>query len=36
MTELCQFNVLADKWHMAFFVPIDGHFGQMFDFGLKI
>ena len=30
MTELCQFNVLAQKWHLAYFVPIDGHFGQIF------
>ena len=25
----CPFNVLAQKWHMAYFVPIDGHFGQI-------
>ena len=23
-------NVHAPKWHLAYFVPIDGHFGQMF------
>ena len=23
-------NVQAQKWHLAYFVPIDGHFGQMF------
>ena len=31
MTEPCQFNVLAQKWHLAYFVPIDGYFGQMFS-----
>ena len=30
MTELCLINVLAQKWHLTYFVPIDGHFGQMF------
>ena len=30
MTELCPINVLAQKWHLTFFVPINGHFGQMF------
>ena len=30
MTELCPYNVLAQKWHLTYFVPIDGHFGQMF------
>ena len=30
MTELCQINVLAQKWHLTNFVPIDGNFGQMF------
>ena len=30
MTELCPINVLAQKWHLTYFVPIDGHFGQMF------
>ena len=28
MTELCQINALAQKWHLAYFVPIDGHFDQ--------
>ena len=23
-------RVLAQKWHLAYFVPIDGHFGQVF------
>ena len=31
MTELCLFNVLAQNWHLTYFVPIDGHFGQMFS-----
>ena len=30
MTELCGINILAQKWHLTYFVPIDGHFGQMF------
>ena len=30
MAELFLFNVHAPKWHLAYFVPIDGHFGQMF------
>ena len=30
MTELCPINVLAQKWHLTYFVPIDGHFGHMF------
>ena len=30
MTELCQINVFAQNWHLIYFVPIDGHIGQMF------
>ena len=30
MTKLCPNNVLAQKWHLTYFVPIDAHFGQMF------
>ena len=30
MTELCPFNVLAQKWHLTYFVPIYGYFGQIF------
>ena len=30
MTELCQFNVHAPKWQLAYFVPINCHFGQIF------
>ena len=36
MTKLCQFNVLVPKWHLAYFVPIDGHFGQIVRYGLQI
>ena len=25
MTELCHINALAQKWHLAYFVPIVGH-----------
>ena len=28
MTYLCPFNVHTRKWHVAYFVPIDGHFGR--------
>ena len=31
MTELCQINALAQKWHLAYFVPIDGHFDQWLE-----
>ena len=24
-----QVNVLVPKWHLTYFVPIDGHFGQI-------
>ena len=30
MTELFRINVLAQKWHLAYFVTIDGYFGQLF------
>ena len=36
MTKLCQFNVQAPKRHLAYFVPIDGHFGQIVRYGLQI
>ena len=36
MTKLCPFNVQAPKWHQAYFVPIDGHFGQIVRYGLQI
>ena len=29
-------NYHAPKWHMAYFVTIDGHFGQIVRYGLKI
>ena len=35
MTKLCPFNVLVPKWHMTYFVPIDGHIGQIVRYGLK-
>ena len=31
-----QFNVLVPKLHLAYFVPIDGHFGQFVRYGLQI
>ena len=31
-----KFNVLVPKWHLANFVPIDGHFGQIVRYGLQI
>ena len=31
MTELCQINALAQKWHLAYFVPIDDHFDQWLE-----
>ena len=31
-----QVNVLVPKWHLAYFVPIDGHFGQIVRYGLQI
>ena len=30
MTELCQITVLPQKWHLTYFVPIDGHFSHIF------
>ena len=29
-----QVNVLVPKWHLTYFVPIDGHFGQIGRFVL--
>ena len=31
-----QVNVLVPKWHLTYFVPIDGHFGQIGRYGLQI
>ena len=31
MTELCPINALAQKWYLAYFVPIDGHFDQWLE-----
>ena len=31
-----QVNVLAPKWHLTYFVPIDGHCGQIGRYGLQI
>ena len=31
MNELCPINVLAQKWHLAYFVLIDGHFDQWLE-----
>ena len=27
---------MSPKWHLAYFVPIDGHFGQIGRYGLQI
>ena len=27
---------LCKKWHLTYFVPIDGHFGQIVRYGLQI
>ena len=35
MTKLCPFNAHVPKWHLAYFVPIDGHFGQIVRYGLQ-
>ena len=29
MTKLWPFDVHVPKWHLAYFVPIDGHFEQI-------
>ena len=31
MTELCPINALAQKWHLAYFVLIVGHFDQWLE-----
>ena len=31
-----QFNVLVRNWHLAYFVPIDGHCAQFVRYGLQI
>ena len=31
MAKLWPWEVRAPKWHLAYFVPIDGHFGQVFE-----
>ena len=31
MIELCPINIFAQKWHLAYFVPIDGHFDQWLE-----
>ena len=31
MTVLFQINALAQKWHLAYFVQIDGHFDQWLE-----
>ena len=36
MAELCQFNVLAQKWHLTYFLPINGHFGHFLRYELQI
>ena len=36
MTKLGTNNFHAPKWHLAYFVPIDGHFGQIGRYGLQI
>ena len=34
--QVMPINVHAPKWHMTYVVPIDGHFSQIFIYGLKI
>ena len=36
MTKLCPFNAHAPTWHLAYFVPIDGHFGEIVRYGFQI
>ena len=36
LPSFAQFNVLVPKWHLAYFVPIDGHFGQFVRYELQI
>ena len=36
MANLYHFNVQARKLHLAYFVPIDSHFGQILRYGLQI
>ena len=31
MAKLRPWEARAPKWHLAYFVPIDGHFGQFFE-----
>ena len=31
MAKLWPWEARAPKWHLAYFVPIDGHFGQVFE-----
>ena len=31
MAKLLPWEARAPKWHLAYFVPIDGHFGQVFE-----
>ena len=31
-----QIMSMSPKWHLAYFVPIDGHFGQIGRYGLQI
>ena len=35
LPSYAQFNVHVPKWHLAYFVPTDGHFGQFFRYGLQ-
>ena len=35
MTKLCPINVHVQKWHLAYFVPIYGHFGKLLDMDFK-
>ena len=36
LPSYAKFNVHAPKWHLAYFLPIDGHFGQIVRYGLRI
>ena len=36
LPSYAQVNVLVPKWQLAYYVPIDGHFGQIVRYGLQI
>ena len=36
LPSYAKINVLVPRWHLAYFVPIDGLFGQIVRYGLQI